>query len=260
MSPVLTIPVRHSLLGVPMENNYRHTVLIVDDNDTVGRAIEIILKTMDVDSVYAPSGEIALEKIQAASPPFSLIISDQRMPGISGYELFERAREISPDSVRFLISGYSDMVAIIEAINRGAIHRFIPKPWQSHEFAELIAAGLKQYELVLENERLLNLAKQQNMKLYKLSKDLKEKTEERWKALEQLDREIDELNQQIPSQETDESFKEENSLKRVEQLYTNTDLLDKRKINVFFNAAVQELHELFQDIASRNGFNMPKRP
>ncbi|MFH1157205.1 MAG: response regulator [Pseudomonadota bacterium] len=242
-----------------MEQGYHHTVLIVDDENAVGRAIAGILKNMGVEFAYAPSGDIALEKIQGTSTRFSLIISDQKMPGLSGYELFEKAREISPDTVRFLITGHMDMAAIIKAVNRGAIHRCIAKPWDNDELALAIAQGLKQYELVLDNERLLNLAKDQNLKLYRLNRDLKEKAEEHRKVLDQLDQEIGDLNQRIAAFENDPSVLEKKSMDMLETLFRESGLLDEQKIHGFYAATLQELRDQFQDIAVRNGFEMPKK-
>ncbi|MFH1154118.1 MAG: response regulator [Pseudomonadota bacterium] len=242
-----------------MEQAYSHTVLIVDDEEMVGKAIAGILKKMNVRFAYAASGEIALEKIKGASPAFSLIISDQRMPGMSGYELFEKVREISPDTIRFLITGYTDMVAIIEAVNKGAIHRYIPKPWDNAEFIQAIEAGLKQYELLLENDRLLKLAKEQNVKLYKLNRDLKEKAEDHKRMLETLDMEIDALNRRISSQESAPSLQEKQSLEILDQLLAKQGLMDKEKTELFFAAIVQELYSQFQDLSARNGFEMPEQ-
>jgi response regulator RpfG family c-di-GMP phosphodiesterase len=236
---------------------YTHSVLIVDDEAMVGRAVAGILKKMAVGSVYVQSGEEALEKLKTASPAFSLIISDQRMQGMSGYELLEKAREISPDTVRFLITGYLDMAAIMEAVNKGAIHKYIQKPWDNREFADAIAEGLRQYEIVLENERLLRLAREQNMKLYRLNRDLKEKTEEHQRVLDGLDRELDDLNQRIAAVEKTPRHLKKRSLEELGKRLDSLGLMEKESLEGFYRAVVQELFAMFQDVAARNGFEMP---
>jgi len=107
-----------------MEEKLNHTILVVDDE---AKAIEKIVGTIDAEITFAAGGAEGIEKIKSAPVPFSLIISNQRMPGMKGYEFLEKAREITPDSVRVLVTGYSDMDAIIDAVNRGAIHRYILK-------------------------------------------------------------------------------------------------------------------------------------
>lgn len=240
-----------------MKQSYSHTVLVVDDEAIARSAIVAVLNAMDVKPVCASSGDMALEMVQSTTPRFSLIISDQRMPGLSGYELFEKAREISPETIRFLMTGFRDSVAIIQAINRGAIHRYISKPWDRLELEETIAGGLRQYEDHLENESLLKLAKDQNMKLYQLNSQLKSKAEERRKRIDMLDKEIDSLNKQIESLESAPDLKKQNSLDTLEKLFSLKGLLNEDEFHAFFERTIFELHEQFQHIAARGGFDIP---
>ncbi|MCK5099877.1 MAG: response regulator, partial [Desulfobacteraceae bacterium] len=152
-----------------MVEKFDHTVLVVDDEEQVGKSLGRFLKSIGVKYVYMESGKLGLERMQAASKPFSLIISDQRMPGMTGAEFLEKAKAISPDTIRFLLTGYSEMDAITEAVNKGSIHKYISKPWDNKDFAEKIKSGLNQFELAMENDRLFKLAKDQNSKLYQLN-------------------------------------------------------------------------------------------
>ncbi len=242
--------------GKNQQEKFIHKVLIVDDDENVGKSIARILKRLKIDFAYASSGDKALEKVQNASTPFSLIISDQRMPGMRGSEFLEQARKISPDTIRFLITGYSDMDAVFEAINKGAIHRYISKPWDTKEFMDAIQEGLKQFELIIEDEQLLRLAKDQNAKLYELNCELRKKTEMHQKNIENLNREIDKLSRQIKIQ-TDKA-KEDNSLKRIEKLLKEENMLEQDKLNNLYVELLEELFEQFSDIAIRNGFEMPE--
>ena len=242
--------------GKNQQEKFIHKVLIVDDDENVGKSIARILKRLKIDFAYASSGDKALEKVQNASTPFSLIISDQRMPGMRGSEFLEQARKISPNTIRFLITGYSDMDAVFEAINKGAIHRYISKPWDTKEFMDAIQEGLKQFELIIEDEQLLRLAKDQNAKLYELNCELRKKTEMHQKNIENLNREIDKLSRQIKIQ-TDKA-KEDNSLKRIEKLLKEENMLEQDKLNNLYVELLEELFEQFSDIAIRNGFEMPE--
>ncbi len=238
------------------EKKFIHKVLIVDDDEDVAKAIARIVKRLRINFTYASDGNKALEKVQNTLTPFSIIISDQRMPGMKGSEFLEQARKISPDTIRFLVTGYSDMDAVLEAINKGAIHRYISKPWDTKDFINAIKNGIKQYELIIENEQLLRLAKEQNTKLYELNCELREKTEAHQKNIENLNREIDELGKQIKIQA--EKTKKDDSLKKIEKLLTDKDMLDKKKMDHLYMELLKELFEQFNAIAIRNGFEMPE--
>ena len=242
--------------GKNKQEKFIHKVLIVDDDENVGKSIARILKRLKINFAYAPNGNKALEKVQKASAPFSIIISDQRMPGMRGSEFLEQARKISPDTIRFLVTGYSDMDAVLEAINKGAIHRYISKPWDTKEFMNAIQEGLKQFELIVENEQLLRLAKDQNTKLYELNCELREKTETHQKNIENLNREIDKLERQIKIQA--DKPKQDNSLERIEKLLKEKNMLEQDKLNNLYVELLKELFEQFSDIAIRNGFEMPE--
>jgi response regulator RpfG family c-di-GMP phosphodiesterase len=240
-----------------MEQKHPHRVLVVDDEEIVGRAIRGILRRMEVPSVYAPDGETALELIQGASPVFSLILCDQRMPGMTGDEFFREAREICPETVRFLVTGHVDEAAFIRAVNRGAVHRCISKPWDTKTFVDAVAGGLRQYEAVLENRRLLALAKRQNLKLFRLIQELRTRTEAHRRDLEGLDREIDVLNAALAEQEKASS--PEGFLSSMEQLFSAGGFLDRERLQALHRLAVDELREQFRDLAARNGFSMGGR-
>lgn len=229
-----------------------HTVLIVDDEQEVGTSLGRLLKKAGIKYVYMESGAEALERVKTASTPFSMIISDQRMPGMNGSEFLEKAKEISPDTIRFLITGYADIDAVTEAVNKGSIHRYIAKPWENKVLLESVKSGLEQYELVQENNRLFLLAKEQNAKLYTLNCDLKDSTVNHKKTLETLDKEIMELNKTA-----DRGF-DRDHLSEIETIFKEKEMLTTEKMNSFYAVVVSELFEQFQDIAARNGFEMPE--
>ncbi|MCP4114809.1 MAG: response regulator [Desulfobacteraceae bacterium] len=237
-----------------MEEKFNHTILVVDDE---AKAIEKIVGTLGVDTIFAASAAEGIEKIKSASIPFSLIISNQRMPGMKGYEFLEKAREITPDSVRVLVTGYSDMDPIIDAVNRGAIHRYISKSWDNEEFISTVRSGLSLYEVSRGNERLLRLAKDQNAKLYMLNCDLKEKTESDQKVIEQLDREIEALTGKTEGGKVAAGGREEECRQQLETILKENGLLTLEKLEAFQKAFLGELLERFQDLAARNGFSMP---
>lgn len=83
-----------------------------------------------------------------------LLISDQRMPEMSGVELFEQVQAKFPDIIRILITAYSDLDTIVDAVNRGKIYYFIPKPWRQEEFRLIMDRALETSWLLKENRRL----------------------------------------------------------------------------------------------------------
>jgi len=123
-----------------------------------------------------------------------LIISDQRMPQMTGAQFFEEANKISPSAIRFLLTGYSDMEAVIDAVNKGEIHRYLTKPWNDDDLILQVRQGLEQFELVLENGRLLDLTKEQNHELSELNRDLEKKVKERTREIDQKNEELNSVN------------------------------------------------------------------
>ena len=236
-----------------MVEKFDHTVLVVDDEEQVGKSLGRFLKSIGVKYVYMESGKLGLERMQTASKPFSLIISDQRMPEMTGSEFLEKAKEISPDTIRFLLTGYSDMDAITEAVNKGSIQKYVSKPWDNKTFETMIKSGLNQFELAMENDRLFRLAKDQNSKLYQLNTDLKDSSVTHEKTIEQLNSQIDQLNRKM-----DKGFENRDYVNEIEALLRKKKMLDKEQLNCLYSALLSELYEQFQDIATRNGFEMPK--
>lgn len=229
-----------------------HTVLIVDDEPQIGRSLGRLLKQMGVKYVYMESAQQGLEWIQKTEQPFSIIISDQRMPGMQGSLFLEKAKTLMPDTIRFLLTGYADVDAVTEAVNKGAIHRYIGKPWDQQQLKDIIRSGLEQYDLTVENNRLFSLAKEQNTKLYAINKELKKSTAIHKKALLQRDREIAALKKRL-----EEGFERRNYITEIESLLRENGILETDKLNELYQAVMGELFEQFQDIATRNGFDMP---
>ncbi|HPD56440.1 MAG TPA: response regulator [Smithellaceae bacterium] len=158
---------------------HRHSILIVDDEESILNAFRRILADEDYDIHTASDGKEGLAKLRNAQKPFSLIISDQRMPVMNGVQFFAAAKEIFPDAVRILLTGYADTDAIIDAINKGGIHLYFTKPWREEELLAHIKQSLYKSELLMENRRLVELIKRQNEELLNLNKTLEEKVRQK---------------------------------------------------------------------------------
>lgn len=158
---------------------HRHSILIVDDEESILNAFKRILADEDYDIHTASDGMEGLNKLREAQKPFSLIISDQRMPVMNGVQFFSKAKDIFPDAVRILLTGYADTDAIIDAINKGGIHLYFTKPWREEELLVHIKESLSKTELVMENRRLIELTKKQNDDLQELNKTLEDRIKEK---------------------------------------------------------------------------------
>lgn len=236
-----------------MEERFHHAVLVVGTDGDELSCIEHRLEKIGVTVMSADGGEQGLEKIKAFLKSFSIIIADQHLPDMKGHDFLERAKKLAPDSVRFLVTGNPSMDDIIAAVNRGAIHRYISKPLDTEAFFSTVRSGLSKYEVVLENEGLLALAKEQNAKLYMFNCDLKERSESHQKTIERLDQEIKRVI--LDREQTDRT---EPAPTVLLDLLRENGLLTREKMDVFYRDLMGQLFVRFQEIAEENGFSMPE--
>jgi len=142
-------------------------VLIVDDEENILASLRRLLRREPYELVSASSAQEALRVME--SGPVQLIITDYRMPGMTGTELLHEVQRRWPDTLRIVLSGYSEVKAIISAINEGAIYKFISKPWNDEEIKLNVRRALEQYALQVENERMAREIAQQNERLRELN-------------------------------------------------------------------------------------------
>jgi CheY-like chemotaxis protein len=114
----------------------RPIVLCVDDDVPVLDSLSRLLRDEPYDLVTTNSPRQALEWIEHRH--VSVLISDQRMPGMQGTEILKATRVSSPATRRIMLTGYADMDSVAEAVNKAEIQRLIPKPWNNHELKETI--------------------------------------------------------------------------------------------------------------------------
>ena len=120
------------------------TVLYVDD-DTANLVVLKATCQGEFDVITASSGPAGLEILKERE--VAVLLVDQRMPGMSGIEVFEIAQELYPDTIRILITAYSDLSDAINAINRGKIRRYIRKPWDPDELKAVLRDGIETYQI-----------------------------------------------------------------------------------------------------------------
>jgi signal transduction histidine kinase len=149
----------------------RHCLLVVDDEPEVVRSLKDLLR-FDYRVLGAGRSKDALDIIE--TEPVHIVMSDQRMPDMSGVEFLERVRERHPDIVRLLFTGYADIKAVIDAINHGHIFRYIAKPWDTDELMAVLRQAAERYDLLAERKQLLAELQEKNRRLGALNTELQQ--------------------------------------------------------------------------------------
>jgi signal transduction histidine kinase len=142
-------------------------ILFVDDEPLNAEIFEINFADQ-FDILTASSGGEALE-IFHLHPEIGIIVSDHRMPGMSGVELLSRIYQMRPDTIRIIITAFAEIGNLLDAINRGHIYHYIVKPWDATQLAIVLEQGIKVWNLTAENKRLIIEQQEMNEKLQQLS-------------------------------------------------------------------------------------------
>lgn len=138
-------------------------ILLVDDDPNVLNAYRRTLrKTFKLKT--ALGSEMGLKTFMEEGP-FSVVISDMKMPGMNGVEFLQKVREHNPETVRIMLTGYAEFESVIAAINKGHIFRYITKPCEPDEMAEIIKAGIEHYQLVRSEKILLDKTLKNSVKV-----------------------------------------------------------------------------------------------
>ncbi len=127
-------------------------ILFVDDEEINLLNFRMIFQNR-YEILTALSGEEALQKFKQVKD-IGLVISDQRMPGISGVELLSTIYKIAPDTIRVLLTAHSQIEYVLDAINKGQIYQYILKPWNTNELSAIIERAKKLFQLTIENKAL----------------------------------------------------------------------------------------------------------
>ena len=133
-------------------SNKGYTILFVDDEKSVLNSLKRLLRKEDYEIMTAQSGKEGLDII--ASNDVQVIISDQRMPEMSGTEFLAEVKKDFPDIIRIILSGYTDVDVVIDTINEGNIYKFFHKPWDDQSLILEIRQAFEHYRLVQDNTRL----------------------------------------------------------------------------------------------------------
>ena len=135
---------RRKLAFPPDSELPERTLLLVDDEPGILAALRRLLRREGYTLLTAGSGSEGLELL--AGHEVGVVISDGRMPGMGGPEFLGRVKNIHPDSVRILLSGYTDLKAVTEAVNQGELYKFMTKPWDDEELLQTVRDAFRHYE------------------------------------------------------------------------------------------------------------------
>ncbi len=165
-------------------DNHQHTILIIDDEESILSSLNRLLRK-DYNVLLADSGQAGLDLMRTHE--VHVIVSDQRMPGMSGVDFLATVKGEYPDAVRMLLTGYSDLESVIGAINSGKIYRYLVKPWNPEEFLSIVREACLKYDLLVQNRQL-------SQDLLVVNAELEKRVKERTARLARNSALITELN------------------------------------------------------------------
>ncbi|MCP5057878.1 MAG: response regulator [bacterium] len=164
------------------------TVLFVDDEVNILKALQRLLRHEGWTVLTANRGSDALALLDRH--PAQVVVSDQRMPEMSGVELLSSVRERHPAMVRMMLTGYTEMNVAVEAINQGEIFRLITKPWNDEELKATLRQAFDHYALKNEIKRLNQVTREQNLCLQDMNRNLEGKVRDRTRQLAEKHQEL----------------------------------------------------------------------
>jgi len=168
-------------------------------------------------ALSAEEGLLILEKVK-----FGLVVSDERMPKMSGVEFLQIVCEKYPDTIRIILTGYSDMSSIVAAINKGRIYHYVTKPWEESHLKTIFDNALRQYHLAMENKSLMKHLKEAKEELELHNRSLEDTVRERMAQILEQQKSIQEMREKVVEIEL------YNTKKQKEELQAELDTINKR--------------------------------
>src|SRR5437868_2569 len=173
---------------------YRCSLLVVDDEPYILTALAALLhgefEVLTADSVEAAQRTFAERGID-------LILTDQKMPRMSGVQLLEWVKQHSPRTVRLMMTGFAELDEAVDAINKGQVFRYLFKPWKSEELLEVLQGAAHTFILERANKDLLDETQQLNEQLRQINTELEQRVQERTKELQEAYQELEQKNKML---------------------------------------------------------------
>lgn len=152
-------------------------LLLLDDEPNIVAALTRLLRRDGYQIYSSVSCFEALEILKTRE--IGVIVVDQRMPEMLGSEFLERAKAIKPHTMRIVLTGYTELSTVTQAVNQGAVYKFLIKPWEDEVLREQVFEAFRQYELQAENDRLTAELKRANLELCEVNKDLERRVDQK---------------------------------------------------------------------------------
>ncbi|MBM3993040.1 MAG: diguanylate cyclase [Planctomycetes bacterium] len=178
----------------PKVSRYKCSLLIVDDEPAILDTLTILLSN-EFDVLTADCAAAAQKHLEKRE--IDLILTDQKMPGITGVELLEWVKAHSPKTIRLMMTGFAELEETISAINKGQVFRFLLKPWQTDNLLDVLRTAAKTFVLERSHEQLLDELRHLNEKLRDMNLELEKRVAERTKSLEEAYHELEHKNKML---------------------------------------------------------------
>jgi signal transduction histidine kinase len=170
--------------NIMTEQLYKQHLLVIDDEVDITKSLFRQFRRKYVVHT-ATNGNDALKIME--ENPIHVVLSDQRMPGMTGVDFFSKIKNKYPDALKMILTGYSDIEAVVGAINEGQVFRYLTKPWSPVELELAIKEAFEKHELITRNKKLLTQLKEANI-------HLEEKIQKRTRELESTNERLKNLN------------------------------------------------------------------
>lgn len=158
-------------------------LLLVDDEPNIISALKRLLRPDQYQIHTANSGQEGLELL--ARQAVDVIVSDQRMPGMLGADFLRKARQLYPDTIRIMLSGYTELQSVTDAVNEGAIYKFLTKPWEDEQLRAQIAEAFRLKEIADDNARLNREVRTANQELAAANRRMQQLLREKQQQISQ---------------------------------------------------------------------------
>lgn len=174
----------------------KYHLLFVDDNKVVLKSLQALFAQEPYVLHFAKDGPEALALLSEGLEP-AAIVTDQRMPGMSGTDFLHEAKMICPDAMRLILTGHTDFTTAMDGINHSGIYRLIMKPWDKEDLKQAVADAIQHFNIRQENIRLKEEVIDKNKKLTAFNDHLEQLVEERTHALEEVYGRISNLTMEL---------------------------------------------------------------
>jgi len=174
-----------------------HRLLFVDDERNILNSLSRVFEDEPYEIITASSANEGLNIVSSECSKIALVMSDFKMPEVNGIEFLQKIKNISPKSIRIMLTGFADVDAMVCAINNGEVYRFIMKPWNDEDIKVTIRNAVSHYDLINQVEYLHQLTQDQNAELKELNKQLENKVFERTKEIHEKNKKLETLNESL---------------------------------------------------------------